>query len=93
MNRIVRFGFTPERAMVRAASMTTADPVPLSVVPVPRSQLSRWAPRMTTSPGRSLPRISPTVFHWGTGFRPSVFSILPSKRGVTLARRSRSNSV
>src|SRR3989442_633670 len=47
-NRMVRFGFKPDRAMMRAASSVHIAPVPLSVVPVPSSQESRCAPTMTT---------------------------------------------
>src|SRR5712692_4767896 len=47
-NRMVRFGCNPDRAMMRAASRVHMPPVPLSVVPVPKSQESRCAPTMTT---------------------------------------------
>ena len=79
---MVRFGLSPDWASTRAASSTTIEPVPLSVTPCPRSQLSRWAPRITTWPGRSLPRSSATVFHCCTGTRPIVFSTRPSRRGI-----------
>ena len=69
--------------MARAASMTTIEPVALSVVPVPRSQLSRWAPRITTWSGHSVPLISATVFHCWTGFLPIVLVIRPETVGVT----------
>ena len=59
-NRTVRFGFTPARAKSRAVSRTTQLPVPLSVVPWPRSHESRWAPTTTNSSAFS-PGISPTV--------------------------------
>ncbi len=93
MNRIVRLGLSPDRASVRAASSTTIDPAPLSVTPVPRSQLSRWAPRITTWPGSSLPLISATVFHCCTRDLPTLFSTRPSSRGVTPCWISRSSRV
>ena len=66
-NRIVRFGFKFSFASALAASSTTIEPVPLSVVPVPRSHESRCAPSSTTSSGFSLPRISATVLYTSTG--------------------------
>ena len=42
--------------------MTTAQPAALSVAPVPACQESRWAPSITTSPRRSVPGISASVF-------------------------------
>ena len=39
--RIVRRGFIPDAWRMRAASSTAIEPVPLSVVPVPRSHESR----------------------------------------------------
>jgi hypothetical protein len=49
----------PVALIARAASMTRAALQPSSRAPVPRSQESRCAPRMTASSGFSYPRISP----------------------------------
>ena len=45
----MRLGLTPTAFKARAASSTAMMPVPLSVAPVPRSQLSMWPPIKTTS--------------------------------------------
>jgi hypothetical protein len=46
-NRMVRFGCTLRPARMRAASMTTTLPAPLSAAPSPATQLSKCAPAMT----------------------------------------------
>src|SRR5258707_88517 len=51
--RMVRRGRSPVALMARAASMTSAALQPLSSAPVPNSQESRCAPRMTASSGFS----------------------------------------
>ena len=48
-------------------------PVPSSVAPVPRSQLSMCPPMITTSSGFSDPGISATVLLTSTGPLPIVF--------------------
>ena len=58
---MVRLGLTPTALSARAASSTAMIPVPLSVAPVPRSQLSMWPPIKTTSSVFSDPGISATV--------------------------------
>src|ERR1700739_3683895 len=59
---MVRWGVTPDALIARSASITSAALQPLSRAPVPSSQESRCAPRMTNSSGASLPRISATTF-------------------------------
>jgi hypothetical protein len=54
---IVRFGRAPAAARRRIASITTENPEPLSTAPVPASNESRWAPRMTVSSGAAVPGI------------------------------------
>ena len=58
MKRMERRGFNPEALIARSASTTSAALQPLSSAPVPSSQESRCAPRMTNSSGFSLPLIS-----------------------------------
>src|SRR2546422_7499289 len=60
-------GRRPVAAMARAASITSAALQQLSSAPVPSSQESRCAPRITTSSGFSRPRISPTTFSCSSG--------------------------
>jgi len=43
--------------MIRSAYIAAIEPVPLSVVPSERSQLSKCPPTITTSSGFSDPRI------------------------------------
>jgi hypothetical protein len=45
--RIVRFGRAPIWRRIRAASMTTTLPAPLSAAPSPATQLSKCAPAIT----------------------------------------------
>ena len=91
MKRIVRRGLSPDCAMTRAVSSVAIEPVPLSLAPVARSHESRCAPTITTSPGRSVPRSSATVFHCGTESSIIRFAILASSCGVIPSRNSRSN--
>ena len=49
-----------------AIARTTAQPVPLSVVPVPPCHESRCAPSITTSDERSVPGISARTLAAGT---------------------------
>src|SRR3954453_20551857 len=51
--RIVRRGWRLAARRIRTASITAAQPAPLSVAPVPECQLSRWAPSITISSFRS----------------------------------------
>ena len=46
---------------MRAASSITTTPEVLSLALGLACQVSKWAPSMTTSPARSVPRISPTT--------------------------------
>src|SRR5436305_1322371 len=63
---MVRRGLIPTALSARAASSTAMMPVPLSVAPVPRSQLSICPPMITTSSGFSAPVISATVLYTST---------------------------
>ena len=48
---------------MRAASIITADPAPLSVAPVPECHESKCAPSMTISSALSVPGISATMLN------------------------------
>src|SRR4051794_23544546 len=61
--RIVRRGWRLAARRIRTASITAAQPAPLSVAPVPECQLSRWAPSITISSFRSPPGISAIVLY------------------------------
>src|SRR4051794_30499382 len=59
--RTVRRGWRLAARRIRTASITAAQPAPLSVAPVPECQLSKWAPSITISSFRSPPGISAIV--------------------------------
>ena len=56
ITRTVRAGFRSRSR--RPVCMATATPAASSMAPVPRSQESRWPLTITTSCGRTLPRMS-----------------------------------
>ena len=78
MKRTVRRGRSPRlasAASARATSSTSATLQPLSSAPRPRSQLSRCAPRMTTSSGLSRPRTSATTLRDGARVGTSAATV------------------
>ena len=66
----------PTASARAASSIGPSDPVPLSVAPVPRSQLSRCAANdHYSSSGFFEPRISATVLYTSIGLSPMVLAI------------------
>ena len=61
MKRIVRFGFAPDWAMRRAASIIGPMPVPQSIPPVAESNESKCPETMTYSSGYFVPRIEAII--------------------------------
>ena len=67
MNRMVRLGFAPERAISRAASIIGPIPVPQSIPPVATSNASRWPLIITYSSGYFVPFMEATTLWYFTG--------------------------